>query len=156
MRVLDAMPLPRNHADDPACVVRVVEGLQGRVDVHSELIVRFDYGHIVPWVQHQEGRLLLAAGPDAVILDSHVQHEADDDGRLCAHFGVGEGQRVELSVTWFSVGAPVPAPPNPRAEVERARNHWQEWADRGTYQGQYREAVIRSLLLLKGDQPGEP
>ena len=150
IRVLDAMPLPRNHADDTACVVRVVEGLQGRVDVRSELTVRFDYGHIFPWVQHQEGRLLLAAGPDAVILDSDVQHEADADGHLSAHFAVSEGQRVELSVTWFPVGAPVPAPPNPRAEVERARNYWQEWADRGTYQGQYREAVIRSLLLLKG------
>jgi GH15 family glucan-1,4-alpha-glucosidase len=150
IRVLDAMPLPRNHSDDAASVVRVVQGLQGRVEVRSELIVRYDYGHIVPWVQHQEGRLLLAAGPDAVVVDSDAPHEADDQGRLSARFAVSEGQRVELSITWFPVGAPVPAAPNPRAEVDRARAYWQEWAGRGRYDGPYREAVVRSLLLLKG------
>jgi GH15 family glucan-1,4-alpha-glucosidase len=150
VRVLDAMPLPRGRGDEAACVVRVVEGLHGRVDLRSELVVRYDYGHIVPWVRHQDGRLLLAAGPDAVVLDADVPHEADDDGTLSAQFSVSQGQRLELSMTWFAVGEPVPATPDAGAEVERARHWWQEWAGRGGYDGPYREAVVRSLLLLKG------
>src|SRR5207245_1570458 len=62
VRVFDFMP-PRGKAPD---VVRIVEGVEGSVELRSELVIRFDYGHVVPWVRHIDGARLAVAGPDAL------------------------------------------------------------------------------------------
>src|SRR5581483_5908534 len=62
VRVYDFMP-PRDNAPD---VVRIVEGVRGRVEMRSELVIRFDYGHIVPWVRRVDGARLAVAGPDGL------------------------------------------------------------------------------------------
>src|ERR671921_1949463 len=62
VRVVDFMP-PRGEAPD---VVRIVEGVSGRVRMRTELLLRFDYGHVVPWVRSADGELAGVAGPDAV------------------------------------------------------------------------------------------
>src|SRR6185369_14991979 len=46
-RVIDCMPV----SDDRCDIVRIVEGLQGRVRMRLELVIRYDYGRIVPWVR---------------------------------------------------------------------------------------------------------
>ncbi|WP_448619428.1 trehalase-like domain-containing protein [Geodermatophilus sp. URMC 65] len=68
VRVVDLMP-PRGEAPD---VVRVVEGVSGRVPLHTELVLRFDYGHVPPWTRTVDGDLAGVAGPDAVWLRSDV------------------------------------------------------------------------------------
>ena len=62
VRVIDFMP-PRGSEPD---VVRIVEGVTGCVPMRMDLRLRFDYGHIVPWVRRQDGDLAAVAGPDAV------------------------------------------------------------------------------------------
>src|SRR5207342_1984581 len=74
VRLVDFMP-PRETKPD---LVRIVEGVRGRVEMRMELVIRFDYGSIVPWVRNLDGTLVAIAGPDAVLLRTPVEHEGRD------------------------------------------------------------------------------
>ena len=89
VRLIDFMP-PRKTTPN---VVRIVEGIRGRVEMTMELVVRFDYGAIVPWVRNVDGTLVAVAGPDAVALRTPIQLEGRDL-RTFASFTIAEGQRV--------------------------------------------------------------
>ena len=61
--VIDCMPV-RTHTPH---LLRVVEGRRGRTAMHTELVIRFDYGSAVPWVQRLDGGLSAIAGPDRLV-----------------------------------------------------------------------------------------
>src|SRR5690242_18058237 len=54
VRITDCMPLWPDRVD----IVRIVEGIHGRVPMHMELVMRFGYGVVIPWVHRVEGALL--------------------------------------------------------------------------------------------------
>ena len=144
VRVIDFMP-PSDGVHD---LVRIVEGLSGRVHVHSELRLRFDYGRSIPWVHQVHGQVVGVCGPDAVALRSDVPTYGRD---LTTHADavVTAGERAAFVMTWHPSHLPPPTPVDPydaHAETER---FWSEWAKNCTYSGPYREAVLRSLLTLK-------
>jgi GH15 family glucan-1,4-alpha-glucosidase len=144
VRVVDCMP-PR--ARDPD-LVRLVEGVSGRVALQMELVVRFDYGRSVPWVRKHEGRLQAIAGPDALVLDTPVATHGQDL-RTVAAFEVAAGERVPFVLEWHpSHELPGPAVDAPDA-VSDTELWWREWAGHCTYRGPWRDAVMRSLLTLK-------
>ena len=149
VRVVDCMPLPRDRHDAAASLIRVVEGIRGRVEMVSDLTLRFDYGHIWPWIQEQDEGIVASGGPDAVLVTGDVRHAVDGDAHLTARFAVEPGDRVVLRMSWYAVGEEPPGPMDAVDETERAQRQWQEWADRCGYAGAYREAVVRSLLALK-------
>ncbi|HUR14941.1 MAG TPA: glycoside hydrolase family 15 protein [Mycobacteriales bacterium] len=144
VRLLDLMPV-RGRAPD---VVRVVEGVSGRVRMRCELTIRFDYGRSVPWVRRDDGRLRAVAGPDALLLETPVELGLED-GSLVAEVEVSAGDRVPFVLTWF----PSYEETEPGASAEHAVDDtvawWQEWADRSKYDGEWRDAVVRSLVTLK-------
>jgi GH15 family glucan-1,4-alpha-glucosidase len=144
VRLVDFMP-PRGTRPD---VVRIVEGVSGRVEMKMELVIRFDYGDIVPWVRNVEGTLVAIAGPDAVALRTPVELEGRDL-RTHASFTVGEGDRVPFVLTWFPSNEPVPTPVEPEVALQDTESFWADWADRCTYYGRWHDAVHRSLLTLK-------
>ena len=144
VRLVDFMP-PRETEPD---VVRIVEGMRGRVEMEMELVIRFDYGDIVPWVRNVEGTLVAIAGPDAVALRTPV-HLEGRDLRTHGSFTVAEGDRVSFVLTWFPSNEPVPTPVEPDVALDDTEAYWQEWADRCTYYGRWHDAVHRSLLTLK-------
>ena len=88
VRVIDFMPLSDHRWD----VVRIVEGLSGRVSMRMELVVRFDYGSIVPWVRRCEGSLLITAGADSLQLSASVELQGENM-KTVAEFSIGAGQR---------------------------------------------------------------
>jgi GH15 family glucan-1,4-alpha-glucosidase len=143
-RVLDFMP-PRGREPD---VVRIVEGVRGRVDMHMELVLRFDYGSVVPWVRNLDGLLVAVAGPDAVTLTTPVELEGRDF-RTFASFTVSEGDRVPFVLTWFPSHESPPEPVDAEAELEHTLAYWQEWADRCTHGGRWHDDIHRSVLTLK-------
>jgi GH15 family glucan-1,4-alpha-glucosidase len=144
VRVIDFMP-PSDGAHD---LVRIVEGVSGRVHVHSELRLRFDYGRSVPWVHRVDDQVVGISGPDAVALRADVPTY----GRhLTTHADatVSAGEQVSFVLTWHASHLPVPEPADARETLMLTEQFWTEWASRCTYDGPYREAVLRSLLTLK-------
>jgi GH15 family glucan-1,4-alpha-glucosidase len=144
VRVIDFMPPRERHPD----VVRIVEGVRGRVDMAMELVVRFDYGSIVPWVQRTEEGLRFVAGPDALVLRTPVHHQGRDF-KTVAEFSVAEGERVPFVLTSYASHEPLPRQVDADKALDDAARYWGDWAAAGTYQGEWKEQVERSLLTLK-------
>ena len=144
VRLIDFMP-PRETNPD---LVRIVEGVRGRVDMRMELVLRFDYGSIVPWVRTLEGTLVAIAGPDAVLLRTPVEQEGRDM-RTYAEFSVGEGDRVPFVLRWFPSDQTPPEPIEPERALDETVAFWEEWAAICKFEGRWHDAVHRSLLTLK-------
>jgi GH15 family glucan-1,4-alpha-glucosidase len=144
VRLIDFMP-PRDARLD---VVRIVEGLRGRVEMRMELVLRFDYGSIVPWVRNFDGTLVAVAGPDAVSLRTPVELEGRDM-RTLASFAVSQGDRVPFVLTWFPSHEPLPEETDPESALADTASYWEDWAARCTHAGPWHEDVHRSILTLK-------
>ncbi|MFJ9108641.1 glycoside hydrolase family 15 protein [Streptomyces sp. NPDC102283] len=144
VRVTDFMP-PRDGAPQ---LIRIVEGVSGRVPMRSELRMRFSYGRVTPWVHKVDNRTVAVAGPDSVWLDT----EAETYGKnltTYSDFTVGPGDRVAFTISWQPSHHGPPALPEPEGSLEATELFWREWVDQCTYHGPYREAVVRSLITLK-------
>ena len=144
VRVIDCMP-PRRHEPD---VVRVVEGIRGTVDMHMELIVRFGYGSIVPWVRNMDGVLRAIGGPDALSLWSPVPTHGKDLTTQ-ADFTVREGDRLGFLLVWHPSHETAPRAIDPLAAVDDTQEWWEQWCGTCGYHGEWRELVLRSLMTLK-------
>jgi GH15 family glucan-1,4-alpha-glucosidase len=141
IRVVDCMP-PRGEAPD---VVRLVQGLEGRVEVEMELILRFDYGHVVPWVRRHDAYLLAVAGPAAVRLDTPVRTRGQDRTTR-ASFAVSKGDEVPFVLTFYRSHEPEPAPVPAAAAVADTEAWWRDWIEPCDTDD---PLVRRSLLTLK-------
>jgi len=144
VRLVDCMPLWSNRND----VVRVVEGVRGRVPMRMQLIVRFGYGTVIPWVRRSEGALLATAGPDSLELRTPVSTRGKAFTTL-AEFDVARGERVPFVMTHFPSHEPRPLPIDPDAAIDATERAWRTWCDTCTYEGQWDDAVQRSLLTVK-------
>jgi GH15 family glucan-1,4-alpha-glucosidase len=144
VRLVDCMP-PRGEAPD---VVRVVQGLSGRVEMQMELILRFDYGRTVPWMREVEDVHLAIAGPDAVRLDAGVPVRGEHMATT-ARFAVGEGDEVPFVLTWFDSHRAHPDPVVAADALEDTVRYWCEWSERSTHDGPYADLIATSMLALK-------
>jgi len=144
VRVTDCMPVRDNHPH----LVRSVEGISGTVEMHMDLTVRFDYGEVVPWVTSDEGLTRLTAGPDSVAL----WHRVELVGRglhTVADFTVNAHQRYPFTLVWYASHEEPPPPLDSYYAVHLTEAFWTQWAQQCTYEGPYRDAVVRSLMTLK-------
>ncbi len=144
IRVVDFMP-PRGEAPD---IVRIVEGLSGRVRVRSELVIRFGYGLIVPWVRRVDTARVATAGPDALCFRTTAPVRGENLTTV-SEFEVAEGDRVPFTLTWFPSHNELPAPFEADDALHDTERYWDEWTSRCMYEGPYRDAVVRSLATLK-------
>ena len=145
VRVIDFMP-PRGTDPD---VIRIVEGVRGRVPCRMELIIRYDYGSIVPWVQRVDEQTRTAiAGPDGLCFRTPVEVRGRNLTTV-ADFTVAEGDRVPFVLTWFASHLDPPEAVDPELALRETETFWTEWAGRCTYDGEWRDAVVRSLVVLK-------
>lgn len=144
VRIIDCMPLSNERWD----VLRIVEGLRGRVAMRMELIVRFDYGSIVPWVRRPDHTLLLTAGPDTLELHTPVKVRGENL-KTVAEFEVSEGERVHFSLNYRPSHEPTQQGLAVEHTLKGCEKAWREWSGRCTYQGPWRDAVLRSLITLK-------
>jgi GH15 family glucan-1,4-alpha-glucosidase len=145
IRVVDCMP-PRGVAPD---LVRVVEGVRGRVSVTSELRIRFDYGHVSPWVTIEGREVQAVAGPDALWLRASAPHE-EVGGEILSRFTLSEGERVPFVLTWTNSYGERPVAIDGLQAVDDTERFWLDWAGGIGYDGRFQDAVYRSLLTLKG------
>jgi GH15 family glucan-1,4-alpha-glucosidase len=144
VRIVDCMP-PREAQPD---LVRVVEGVRGEVPMRMELVIRFDYGSIVPWVRTEDGVLRAIGGPDALSLWSPIATEGVGLTTR-ADFVVRPGDQVPFVVMWHPSHVASPKKIDGIDAVRDTEAWWREWSDRCTYQGPWRNAVVRSAITLK-------
>ena len=147
VKVVDFMPQRDEHPD----VVRIVEGLSGSVEMSAVLRLRFDYGSIVPWVRRvADGHRVAIAGPDSVWLRSEPQVKTwgQQYSTRCS-FTVGAGEQVAFVLTWHPSHEARPPQIDPFEALAQSLEDWKTWSARCTYEGPYREAVLRSLITLK-------
>ncbi|WP_119583308.1 glycoside hydrolase family 15 protein [Streptomyces europaeiscabiei] len=146
VRVTDLMP-QRDRAPD---VVRIVEGLSGRVTLRSTLRLRFDYGSVVPWMRRSDGHRVAVAGPDSVWLRSEPGVRSwSEDRATYAEFTVEPGEKVAFVLTWHPSHEPRPRLVDPYRSLRSSLHDWQAWAARCRYDGPHRDTVVRSLITLK-------
>jgi GH15 family glucan-1,4-alpha-glucosidase len=132
-------------------IFRIVEGLSGSVPMHLELIARFDYGSIVPWAQATGDGLTLVSGSDALRFHSPVRLQADNLSST-ADFTVAEGQRYGFSLGWYPTLEEPTLPLDALAALRATKQYWDEWMERCTYEGEWRDDVVRSLITVKALQ----
>jgi GH15 family glucan-1,4-alpha-glucosidase len=145
-RIIDGMLRGTPESD----LIRIVEGISGTVELELQLVVRFDYGSIVPWLERSGPRSFHAiAGPDALEFLSPVDF-INHDLRSEAKFDVKAGERLPFTLTWYPSHLPFKGKIK---DVFKAIDHnlelWNKWASLCQVQGPGRECIIRSLLTLK-------
>ncbi|MBM3672505.1 MAG: glycoside hydrolase family 15 protein [Actinobacteria bacterium] len=144
VRVTDCMPIHDDHVD----LVRVVQGVRGRVTMRTELIVRFDYGATIPWFRHLDGALHFIGGPDAVALHTPVKL-AGENFRHRGDFVVHQGQSFPFVLTWYPSHHRMPRAVDPHRSIAETTAWWRQWSDKSGYKGGWPELVNRSAITLK-------
>ncbi|HEX9485153.1 MAG TPA: glycoside hydrolase family 15 protein, partial [Gemmatimonadaceae bacterium] len=143
--LIDFMPA----YDDRSDLLRIVRGIRGEVEMRTELLVRFDYGSVVPWVSRTDKRThRIVAGPDLITLRSSVE-EHGESLKTVGDWVVRKGEEYPFALTWSASHLKPPDEIDALAALERTRKLWSEWSARCTYDGKWRKVVMRSLLTLK-------
>ena len=142
--MIDFMP-PRGRAPD---IVRIVEGLSGEVEMRSELVIRLDFGRIVPWVRRVDGARVAIAGPDALCFRTPVETYGENMSTV-SDFTVSPGDRVPFVLTWFPSHEPLPDEIDPEQALADTEEYWLSWADGCKHAGDYHDEIHQSLLVLK-------
>lgn len=143
VKVVDYMPLGRNPV-----ITRLVVGLSGTVRLRCELVIRFDYGKVVPWLRRISGKLIAIAGPDGLQLESPVTLHGEGL-RSVAEFDVAAGETVPFVLSWFRSHEAPPDPAVPEETLAATESFWRAWCAKGNDDGPYRDHIVRSLITLK-------
>jgi GH15 family glucan-1,4-alpha-glucosidase len=144
VRIIDFMPIRDQTVD----VIRIVEGVHGHVPMRMHLTIRFDYGQTIPWVHNVGGALAAVAGPDALVLETPVDTRGVGHSTV-AEFAVRRGDRVPFALAWYPSHQHVPRLTNPTRALTRTESWWHNWSKKWTYDGDWPEALQRSVITLK-------
>ena len=144
VRLIDCMPM---RSETPT-VVRVVEGTRGQVAMSLDLVVRLDYGSLVPWVRRTSDGIWAIGGASALRLRTPVALRGERFHTV-AEFTVAAGQRVPFALNWYPSCDPEPPAVDFSTAIEATERWWRAWSERCTYDGRWRDAVVRSLITLK-------
>jgi GH15 family glucan-1,4-alpha-glucosidase len=142
--IIDFMP----PCSDVPHLIRIVEGRGGQVPMRMELIIRFDYGWVVPWVRRIENGIRAIAGPDTLHCYTDVNLRGENFHTV-ADFVVSEGQSVSFDLVWSYTYGSVPQPADVKKSLMDTEAWWRKWSEHCTYNGEWKEAVLRSLITLK-------
>ncbi len=145
VRVVDFMP---RRGDGPPRVMRIVEGVRGRVPMRMELALRPDYGTIKPWVEAAADGAVATSGPDAFRLSTPLELRIED-ATVSAEFVALEGARERLTLTWHVSFERTPPVEDADSALARTEAWWRDWSGRCRYEGAYRDEVLTSLIALK-------
>ncbi|GAA2244318.1 glycoside hydrolase family 15 protein [Herbiconiux moechotypicola] len=147
--VTDAMPKGDGRAD----VVRRIRGVSGTVRMREELTVRFGYADALPWMRQAPGlgdnAVVGVAGPDAVVVRGPALHADDAANAHVAEFDVAADEVVDIVLTWFPSHRTPPGALDVSEQLDDTEAWWREWASAADVTGPWRDAVERSLLVLR-------
>jgi GH15 family glucan-1,4-alpha-glucosidase len=145
-RVTDFMP----PGTPESCIVRIVEALEGHVDMRTELAIRFDYGVTIPWVSRRDSRTLTAvAGPHLLTFRTRADVRGENMHSV-ADFRVSKGTTYSFVLAYGQSFGPLPQSIDAFIGLDETERYWQRWAAICKVKGKWRNAIMRSLLTLKG------
>jgi GH15 family glucan-1,4-alpha-glucosidase len=144
VRIVDCMPL-KGHG---RTVVRAVEGLRGEVRMRMELVIRFDYGSTIPWVNSTHEGTSAVAGPDSLYLRTEVETRGEKM-KTVAEFSVREGEDIPFTLTWAPSHEEAPEAMDALWAIRTTEQWWRGWSGSCAFAGKYRDEVVRSLIVLK-------
>jgi GH15 family glucan-1,4-alpha-glucosidase len=146
VRVVDFMSPRQGHPT----LVRVIDGVRGRMPMRMRLAPAFGYGARTPYGrQHEDGSASLIAGPDAIRLQCDMPLRFAKD-QLVSEFEIDAGDHASFVLQWYpSFEAPPPREPSARALLGSTEAFWRGWCGRCTYEGPLRDVLVRSLVTLK-------
>ena len=139
VRVIDFMP--RRARGQPR-LMRIIEGLRGRVPMRMDMSLRPDYGSIKPWTELVPDGAVATAGPDSFRLSTPMPLEIRD-GFVSADFAVVEGARERLTLSWHLSYEEDPPVEDADSALARTEAWWREWSARCQFEGAYRDEVRR-------------
>jgi GH15 family glucan-1,4-alpha-glucosidase len=145
VRLVDFMPPGR----DDTVLVRLVEALEGQVEIRTELVLRFEYGSAVPWLRRIDDAWLAVVGPTAVRIESSIELEGKDFTSV-GSATLSAGESLPFALTWFASHEDPPDPVDADSALEETEAFWLEWSGRCLYSGEWAEPVRTSLRVLKG------
>jgi GH15 family glucan-1,4-alpha-glucosidase len=143
--LIDFMPIGIHRAS----IVRLLVGTRGKVAMSTELILRFGYGAVVPWVTRlEDGALRAIAGPDMVVVHTPV-HLHGKDMTTVGEFSINKDDTIPFVLTYLPSHRPVEAPFDPTRALQDTETFWREWSAKSRPAGRWSDAVRRSLITLK-------
>ncbi|MBF6571522.1 MAG: glycoside hydrolase family 15 protein [Candidatus Binataceae bacterium] len=144
--LIDFMPVKEQAGQ--VDIVRLVEGREGSVTMRMELVIRFDYGEVVPWIRRTGDGVRAIGGPDAILLHTPVETHGEDL-KTVARFTVSKGETMPFTLIRNDARLPAPQVDDPMRQRDQDEAWWKKWVSNCGYDGPHREAVIRSLITLK-------
>ncbi len=143
--LIDFLAIGRDHPR----LVRIVKGSRGRVAMLSELVIRFGYGAVVPWITNlKDGRLRAIAGPDMVTVQGG-RPSLHEDQRTASRFTITAGEIVAFVLSYSPSHLPPPAPVDAQELLDETEAFWRSWGGRCRYKGPWEDAVVHSHVVLK-------
>lgn len=156
-RLYDFFALPASRERYPyRQLIRIVEGVSGRVELDLAIVPRFDYGSLKPWIRQEGVRLYSAiGGNDGLLISTDSEIEPVDDHTLGAHIDIHAGERVHLSI--LSVPPEqldndrpeAPEPEDTDRRLEETIGWWRDWSSQIRFDGPYKPGVLRSAIAMK-------
>ncbi len=144
VRLIDFMPVRGENSD----VVRIIEGIRGKLPLRMELVLRFDYGRTVPWVTRIKHGIRAVAGPNLAVLRSSVKMRGENL-KTIAEFALEEGEREWFTLTYGTSYEPTPKQIDAFKALKETEHFWKQWSSQLNYEGQYHDVIERSLITLK-------
>jgi GH15 family glucan-1,4-alpha-glucosidase len=155
--LFDCLPMRRGGKHDPyQQILRIVEGVKGRMDLTIEIIPRFDYGAIKPWIRrYMKDHYVAIGGSDGLLISGDVHLDMRGRHDLVGSFIIEKGQRVRLSLLYrrpedLDKGlVKVPSIEELDRRLDETIRWWETWSSKGKIEGPYAEQVKRSAITLK-------
>ena len=145
-RVTDFMP----PGTPESCIVRIVEAVEGHVAMRTELAIRFDYGVTIPWVSRRDTRTMVAiAGPHLLTFRTRAEMKGENMHSV-AEFTVKKGTSYTFVLAYGQSFQPLPQSIDSYIALEETERYWRRWSAICKAKGKWRNAIMRSLLTLKG------
>jgi GH15 family glucan-1,4-alpha-glucosidase len=145
--VIDFMPF--TGQEDQVDLIRIVRGDKGRVRMHTDIVLRFNYGRGIPWVRSHLGGPSAVAGPNAVQFVTPVPLHGTKDLTTRGEFTVKAGDAVPFTMSWYPSHHRGYRYRDPHDHLLETENAWCDWSNHCTLKGPWREAIVRSLITLK-------
>ncbi len=157
-RLIDCFTMRKGGKHDPhQQILRIMEGIRGRMEFTLEIVPCFDYGTTKPWVRRYKERDYIAiGGNDGLLISGDFHCEMKGRHSLSGSCAVEAGERTHLSILYRrpeELDEDLVEPPAPEEldrRLEETVAWWRSWSSRGTMKGPYAAQADRSAIVLKG------